>query len=94
MLALAWALDHFEPYIYGQTFLVRTDNRALSWLKTTKNMRGPASRWLERIMDFMPFEIDIVREKIIQMLTVCRDCRGIELNRLMTNLQFPNHTPT
>ena len=47
MLALAWALEHFEPYIYGKNFLVRTDNAALSWLKTTKNVRGPMTRWLD-----------------------------------------------
>ena len=58
MLALAWALEHFEPYIYGKKFLVRTDNAALSWLKTTKNVRGHMTRWLERIMEFMPFDIE------------------------------------
>ncbi|MCG8049195.1 MAG: DDE-type integrase/transposase/recombinase [Candidatus Thiodiazotropha taylori] len=58
MLALAWGLDHFEPYIYGQQLTVRTDNQALSWLKTTKNMRGPQARWLERIMEFMPFNLE------------------------------------
>ena len=58
MLALAWALEHFEPYIYGKKILVRTDNAALSWLKTTKNLRGPMTRWLDRIMEFMPFDIE------------------------------------
>ena len=58
MLALAWALEHFEPYIYGKKFLVRTDIAALSLLKTTKNLRGSMTRWLERIMEFMPFDIE------------------------------------
>ena len=58
MLALAWALEQFEPYIYGQKFLVRTDNEALSWLKTSRHPRGPITRWLERIMEFMPFDIE------------------------------------
>ncbi len=57
MLALAWALDHFEPYIYGQKLTIRTDNSALSWLKTTASTRGPQARWLERITEFMPFDI-------------------------------------
>lgn len=34
------------------------DNAALSWLKTTKNLRGPMTRWLERIMEIMPFDIE------------------------------------
>lgn len=58
MLGLAWALDHFEPYVYGQDLKVRTDNSALSWLKTTRNTRGPQARWLERIVEFLPFEVE------------------------------------
>lgn len=58
MLALGWALEYFEPYIYGKKFLVRTDNVGLSWLKTTKNLRGPMTRWLERIMEFLSFDIE------------------------------------
>ena len=58
MLSLAWAPEHFEPYIYGKKFLVRTDYAALSWLETTKNLGGHMTRWLERIMEFMPYEIE------------------------------------
>jgi hypothetical protein len=58
MLGFAWALDHFEPYVYGQDRKVRIDNSALSWLKTTRNTRGPQARWLERIVEFLPFEVE------------------------------------
>lgn len=34
------------------------DNAALSWLKTTKYLRGPMTGWLERIMEIMPFDME------------------------------------
>lgn len=54
MLALAWALEHFEPYIYGKKIPSANGQCRLSWLKTTKNLRSPMTRWLERIMEIMP----------------------------------------
>ena len=40
LLALVWGTEHFETFLYGQRFLVRTDHSALQWLRNFKNPRG------------------------------------------------------
>ena len=43
-LAAVWAItDQFHCYLYGTKFLVKTDNRPLSWLRSLKN-QPPALR--------------------------------------------------
>ena len=32
LLAVIKSLDHFNPYLYGRTFVVRTDHSSLRWL--------------------------------------------------------------
>ena len=36
MLALVWAVNIWRPYLLPAKFMVRTDNRALAWLRTQK----------------------------------------------------------
>ena len=57
LLALVWGTEHFETYLYGRRFLVRTDHSALQWLKNFKNPRGQVACWLERLSDF-DFEVE------------------------------------
>ena len=56
LLALVWGAEHFEAYLYGRRFLVRTDHSALQWLQNFKNPRGQVACWLERLSDFY-FEV-------------------------------------
>ena len=43
-LAAVWAItDQFHCYLYGTKFIVRTDNRPLSWLRSLKTL-PPALR--------------------------------------------------
>ena len=35
-MAAAWAVKHFEHYLYGQSFTLITNHRPLTWLKTMK----------------------------------------------------------
>ena len=57
LLALVWGTEHFETFLYGRRFLVRTDYSALQWLRNFKNPRGQVARWLERLSDF-DFEVE------------------------------------
>ena len=57
LLALVWGTEHFETFLYGRRFRVRTDHSALQWLQNFKNPRGQVARWLERLSDF-DFEVE------------------------------------
>ena len=57
LLALGWATENFETFLYGQHFLARTDRSALPWLENLKNPRSQVARWLERLSDF-DFEVE------------------------------------
>ena len=56
LLALIFAIDTYKFFLTGRKFLVRTDNSALSWLKTQKDPKGILMRWL-RILSTYDFEI-------------------------------------
>ena len=44
-LAVIRAVEHFKPYLYGQHFLVRTDNAAVSHLLTLSGCNPQIQRW-------------------------------------------------
>lgn len=47
LLAIVAYVKYFRHYLYGQTFLVRTDHGALTWLFKFKHPQGQVARWLE-----------------------------------------------
>lgn len=49
LLAVVTALRKFHPYLYGQKVLLRTDNAAVSWVRSLKNPTGQTVRWLQEI---------------------------------------------
>ena len=53
-LAAVWALKHFEhySYLYGQPFILVTDHRLLTWLKTMKNSNQRLTRWAVFLQQF------------------------------------------
>ncbi|CAG2215490.1 Transposon Ty3-G Gag-Pol polyprotein,Transposon Ty3-I Gag-Pol polyprotein [Mytilus edulis] len=53
---LAASIKHFHHYVYGTSFLVRTDHGALRWLLNFKNPEGQTARWLEFLSSYN-FEI-------------------------------------
>jgi len=53
-LAIVWALKKFEQYLDGQTFNLETDNRALTWLHSMKDVNSKFMRWALKIQDFQP----------------------------------------
>ena len=52
LLAVIKSLDHFNPYLYGRKFVVRTDHSSLRWLVNFKHPEGQVARWLQKIQQY------------------------------------------
>ena len=52
LLAVVTALRHYHNYLYGQEVLLRTDNAAVSWMKTLKTPTGQVARWLQELSTY------------------------------------------
>jgi len=46
LLAVAKAVKHFRPYLYGRTFRLRTDHASLIWLCKRAEPSSQVARWL------------------------------------------------
>ena len=51
-LALVKAIEHFEVYLTGQYFRVKTDHRALQFLQTARHLNSRLTRWALRLQTF------------------------------------------
>ena len=52
-LALKWAVtEKFQYYLYGQQFLVRTDNNPLAYVLTSAKLDATGHRWLAHLANF------------------------------------------
>ena len=49
LLAVVKAIEHFNYYLYGQKFRVRTDHSALQWLMSFREPQGQLTRWVEKL---------------------------------------------
>ena len=49
LLAVVVALKNFHTYLYGQNVLLRTDNAAVSWMRSLKRPTGQVARWLQEL---------------------------------------------
>ena len=49
LLAAIEGIEHFNCYLYGRQFVLRTDHVAIRWLKHFKEPTGQLARWLERL---------------------------------------------
>ncbi len=52
LLAVVCALTNFHSYLYGQEVLLRTNNAAVSWMKSLKMPNGQVARWLQEIGNY------------------------------------------
>ncbi|CAF5020282.1 unnamed protein product, partial [Rotaria socialis] len=43
-LAIVWATKHFRPYLEGNKIYVRSDCKALEWMRTAKDVTGRLAR--------------------------------------------------
>ena len=55
-LAIVWATKHFRQYLEGGPVIVRSDCKALEWLKTARDPTGRLARWA---MKLSPYNIII-----------------------------------
>lgn len=51
-LAVLWSIKKFRPYLEGQKFILRTDNRALMWLDKFKEERSKLTRWALTLQEY------------------------------------------
>ncbi|CAG2216396.1 unnamed protein product [Mytilus edulis] len=52
LLAIVASVKHLHHYLYGVSYLVRTDHGALNWLLNFKNPEGQMARWLEVLASY------------------------------------------
>ena len=52
LLAIVAFIQHFRHYLYGKSFIIRTDHNALKWLKSFKEPQGQVARWIELLAEF------------------------------------------
>jgi len=58
-LAIIWALNHFRTYLYGERFVVYTDNQALKWLKGLNSPNGRLTRFAKRSILLSQFDFEV-----------------------------------
>ncbi|GBG67482.1 hypothetical protein CBR_g617 [Chara braunii] len=51
-LAVVWGIQHFQPYLYGQKFVLVTDHQPLLSLRNNTNYTGTLGRWAVRLQDY------------------------------------------
>ena len=49
LLAVVCGLRKFHSYLYGQSIRLRTDNAAVSWLRSLKQPTGQVARWIQEV---------------------------------------------
>ena len=52
LLAVVTFLNHFQQYLIGAKFVIRTDHGALTWLQNLKSLEGQLAWWLEKFQEF------------------------------------------
>ena len=55
-LALVWALGKLRHHLYGRRFTFWTDNMALKWLYSKRDVEGKLARW---VLDLQKFDLEI-----------------------------------
>ena len=55
-LAIKWAISYFHEYLYGGTFVVKTDHAPLSWLYKNKDKNSRLMRWA---LSLQPYDFHI-----------------------------------
>ncbi|GBG69930.1 hypothetical protein CBR_g4755 [Chara braunii] len=50
--AVVWEIQHFQPYLYGQKFVLVTDHQPLLSLRKNTDYTGTLGRWAVRLQDY------------------------------------------
>ncbi len=60
MLAVVATVEHFNYFLYGRPFIIRTDHSALQWMMEFRNVQGQSAHWLEK---FQQYDFSIVHRQ-------------------------------
>ncbi|MCP4479053.1 MAG: hypothetical protein GY818_13290, partial [Planctomycetaceae bacterium] len=53
LMALVYFCNHYRQYLLGRSFVARTDNQALVWLKTySGDKSGQMVRWMQQLSEY------------------------------------------
>ncbi len=52
LLAVVKSIKHFHKYLYGQKFVLKTDQSALQWLLNFKDAEGQVARWIQQLEEY------------------------------------------
>ena len=63
------ALRNFHSYLYGQEILLRTDNAAVSWMRSLKTPSGQMARWLQEVSTY---NLIVTHSESTEMRMPCR----------------------
>ena len=88
LFATDFFTQNFKNYLLGQTFLIVTDHRALTWLYSFKEPDGLWARWIEKLEEF-DFEIKHEAGKKI----LHADCLSRVPTRLKTKSKLRSSEP-
>ncbi|CAF2035716.1 unnamed protein product [Rotaria magnacalcarata] len=56
-LAIVWATKHFRPYLEENKIYVRSDCKALEWMRTAKDVTGRLAQWAMKLSAYQIEEI-------------------------------------
>jgi transposase InsO family protein len=56
-LAIVWATKHFRAYLEGGKIFIRSDCKALEWMRNAKDVTGRLARWAMKLSAFQIEEI-------------------------------------
>ena len=51
-LAMKWSIEHFQTYLLGRRFKVRTDNNSLTYFLTSPNVDATKQRWINELAKY------------------------------------------
>lgn len=52
LTGLAKAVQHWRPYLWGKSFLIRTDHYSLKYLLEQRHTTSPQQHWINKLMGF------------------------------------------
>ena len=59
-LAIVWAVQKFEPYLYGKQFVIETDHQPLKCLQKSKVANGRIMRWALALQPYR-YRVEVIK---------------------------------
>ena len=59
-LAVVWAIQKFEPYLYGRQFVLETDHHPLAYMNSARPANGRLMRWILALQPYR-FRVQAIR---------------------------------